>query len=100
MSTENYIPVQQLCAYYQIEMSFIDNLNEYGLIEISTIEASHFIHHDRITDLEKMIRLHHELDINMAGIDSVLHLLKKIDDLQTELLAIRNRLRIYDDDEV
>ena len=45
-----------------------------------------------------MIRLHHELDINMAGIDSVLHLLNKIEGLQTELLAIRNRLRIYEED--
>lgn len=99
MSTENYVPVQQLCTHYNIEMSFINNLQEYGLIEINTIEASLCIHHDRITDLEKMIRLHHELDINMAGIDSVLHLLNKIEGLQTELLAIRNRLRIYEEEE-
>jgi chaperone modulatory protein CbpM len=96
MSTENYVPVQQLCLHYNIEMSFINNLHEHGLIEISTIDASPCLHHDRISDLEKMIRLHHELDINMAGIDSVLHLLEKIEGLQAEIGAMRNRLRIYE----
>ena len=43
MSTENYVPVQQLCAHYQIEMSFINNLDEYGLIEISAIEQLHCV---------------------------------------------------------
>ncbi|MBK8566341.1 MAG: chaperone modulator CbpM [Saprospiraceae bacterium] len=99
MSTENYVPVQQLCLHYNIEMSFINSLHEYGLIEINTIEASHFLHHDKISDLEKMIRLYHELDINLAGIDSVLHLLEKIDGLQTELSALRNRLRVYEGEE-
>ena len=98
MSTENYTSINQLCTHYEIELAFINNLKEYGLIEIKTIEQSLFIHQDKISDLEKMIRLHHELDINFEGIDSVLHLLGKIDDLQTELIAIRNRLRLYENE--
>ncbi|MCF8245898.1 MAG: chaperone modulator CbpM [Saprospiraceae bacterium] len=95
-AAENYIEISQLCLHYEIETSFIDDLCEYGLIEISTIEQARFIHHDRICDLEKILRLQRDLDINMEGIASVLHLLQKIDRLQAELNAVHNKLQIYE----
>ena len=95
-NVDNYIDISILCQHYEIEKSFIDDLSEYGLIEISTIEQAHFIHHERISDLEKILRLQRDLDINMEGIASVLHLLQKIDRLQAELNAVQNRLQIYE----
>ena len=97
MSIENFIPINQLCTHYKVEMSFFTHLNEFGLIEIETIEESLYIHQDKITDVEKMIRLHVELDINFEGIDTVFNLLEKIHDLQAELTATKNRLRLYED---
>ncbi len=95
-NVDNYIEISLVCQQYEIEMSFIDDLSEYGLIEISTIEQAHFIHHDRISDLEKILRLHRDLDINIEGISSVLLLLQKIDRLQAELNAVHNRLQLYE----
>ena len=96
MKEENLIPLQQLCRHYMVEMSFFDRLNEYGLIEIRSIKKSPCIHPDKIHDLEKMIRLHQELDINFEGIDTIFNLLEKIEALQTELMALKNRLRLYE----
>lgn len=96
MSLENLIPLQQLCIHYDVEMSFFTNLNEYGLIEIRTIEESLFVHLDQAGDIEKIIRMHHELEINFEGIDTVLHLLEKIESLQNELSEAKNRLRLYE----
>jgi len=98
MRKESLIPLHQLCAHYTVEMSFFNKLNELGLIEIRTIEQSQYVHQDKINDIEKMIRLHLELDINFEGIDTVLNLLEKIDGLQTELITLKNRLRFYENE--
>lgn len=96
MSKENFISLKKLCTHYKVEISFFQNLSEIGLIEITTIEQSQYIHQDKIHDIEKMIRMYSELDINIEGIDIVFNLLQKIDDLQNELMSIKNRLDLYE----
>ena len=97
MSIENYIALNELCVHYEIEMSFFTSLNEIGLIEITTIESSHCIDREHIHAVEKMIRLHKDLDVNLEGIDTIFNLLDKIDELQADLLETKNRLRLYED---
>ena len=96
MSRENLIPIDQLCTHYHVEMSFFNGLMEFDLIEITTIEQTHYLHADSINELEKIILLHHDLYINLEGIDTVLNMLDKIDVLQTELSVIKNRLGLYE----
>ena len=96
MEAINFIPLVQLCSHYKVETSFFKALNEAGLIEIITIEKVSCLHQDRINDVEKMIRIHHELNINIEGIDVVFNLLRKMDDLQIEINAVRSRLRLYE----
>lgn len=96
MSTENFIPLETLCSHYNVELSFFSNLNEIGLIEIQMVEHTQYIHQDSIYEIEKMIRMHQELDVNLEGIDVVFNLLQKIDSLKNELTAVRNRLRLFE----
>ncbi|WP_291096954.1 MULTISPECIES: chaperone modulator CbpM [unclassified Flavobacterium] len=96
MKIENLIPIATLCTHYKVEMSFFGHLSEMGLIEIKIIEDMPYIRPDAIREIEKMVRMHHELDINLEGIDVVLNLLKKIDILQNELISVKNRLRLYE----
>ena len=95
---KNLIAITTLCSTYEIEFSFIDALHKTGLIQIVIIEQDHFIHQDQIRDLEKMIRLHHELNVNIEGIDVVFNLLEKEKELREELIALKNRLRLYEND--
>lgn len=97
MNLESLIPLQQLCVHYNIEMSFLINLNDFDLIEIRTIEHSQYVHKDYVVHIEKMIRMHHELDINIEGIDTIFNLLKKIETLQEELIITKNKLRVYEE---
>jgi len=96
MEIKDFIPVIQLCSHYKVEISFFNELNEVGLIEITTIEQSLYLHQDEINDVEKMIRIHRELNVNTEGIDVVFNLLQKVDDLQNELNNVQNRLRLYE----
>lgn len=97
MSTETYIPIKTLCTYYKVEISFFQGLNDYGLVEIITIEHAPCIHQNYIKNVDAIVRLHQDLHINFEGIDTVLNLLDKIQDLQEELVAAKNKLQIFED---
>lgn len=97
MEVQEFISINQLCSTYQVEVSFFNELNEVGLIKITTIEEVPYLHQALLSDIEKMIRMHHELAINIEGIDVVCNLLQKVADLQNELIATQNRLRLYED---
>jgi hypothetical protein len=96
MNIENFIPLHTLVSHYKVELSFFSHLSELGLVDVKTVEQIEYIHQDSIYEIEKMIRMHQELDVNIEGIDVVFNLLQKIDTLQKELVAARNRLRLYE----
>lgn len=97
MSKVNYIPIKTLCTHYKVETSFFRDLNDFGLVEITTVEQLPCIEQNQIKDLDSIVRLHHDLHINLEGIDTVLNLLNKIRHLQAELLTTKNKLRIFED---
>ncbi|NVK65119.1 MAG: MerR family transcriptional regulator [Flavobacteriales bacterium] len=97
MSEDKLIPIEQLCVHYEIETSLFYELHDFNIIEILSVEDSIFIHEDKIGVVEKVVRMQKDLNINLEGIDTVLNLLDKINDLQTELNAVKNRLRLYED---
>jgi len=96
MAQDEMIPAEEFCSHHNIEISFIRSLHEYGLFEITTVESSQFIPVERLTELEKMIRMHYELDINLEGIDVIRHLLKQMENMQQELDTMRNRLKLFE----
>lgn len=98
MEKKQLIAARTLCSKYNIEYSFVILLNEFGLLQIEKIEQNIYVHPDQIGVLEKMIRLHEELHLNMEGIDVVFNLLQKEEILRQEIIALRNRLRLYEDD--
>ena len=96
MNKVNLIPANEFCASHDIEISFIDSLQEAGLIEITTIKKTEFIQESQLSELEKIVRLYYELDINLEGIETVIHLLQRINDMQDEITLLKNRLRLYE----
>ena len=98
MKTDNLIRVADFCVHYEVEFSFLNSLEEHGLVEIIHIDNERYVSEERLAGIEKMIRLHHDLDINPEGIQAVLHLLERIDNLQSELNVLRNRLNLHEDE--
>ncbi len=96
MNLENLIPIPELCSHYEVEMSFFLNLNEMGLLEIKTVETTSYIDSDSIFEIEKMIHIHQDLNVNIEGIDVVVNLLQKMENLQNELISVKNTLRLYE----
>lgn len=97
MDTNDLISIQRFCKHYNVPNSFIDKLYEYELIEIIETKNELFIYKTQIRDVEKIIRLHFELDINLEGVDVIYNLLRQIDALKTNIDRLNNRLKIYED---
>ena len=89
MDKELWIPVDDFCLHYQIERSFISDLSESGLIEITTIEETGCIPANQLSSLEKYVRLYYDLQINVEGIEAITHLLDRIKELQHEVRRLR-----------
>jgi chaperone modulatory protein CbpM len=90
------IPATAYCAHYQIDYTFIESLREAGLIELHTVEAQSYVLENQLPDLEQYTRLYNDLDINIAGIEAIAHLLRRMRELQEELTGLRQRLSLYE----
>lgn len=91
MSSQEMIAADTLCECYHIPLTFLQSLQEFGLLQSNIIEEQLFIQAGELQQLEKIIHLHYELDINMEGIEAIFHLLNRMQNLQQELLSLRNR---------
>jgi hypothetical protein len=93
---KHLIAISTICTHYEIEFSFIDALHHNGLVQVEKVDQETFLHPDELGDLEKMIRLHRELNLNIEGIDVVFNLLEKEKALRQELLLLKNKLKRYE----
>jgi DNA-binding transcriptional MerR regulator len=98
MATTNLIPADEVLTHHQLEQTFIHSLQDEGLITVSIVNKKTFIPQDELQKLETMIHLHRDLEINVAGIASISHLLQQMDNLQEQMWLLRNRLRRYEEE--
>jgi chaperone modulatory protein CbpM len=96
MENDQLIAIDIFCTNYKVEYSFVQSLREVGLIDTVIVQETQYLYIPQLQKLEKMIRLHDELDINLEGIEVVNHLLKRVEAMQNEILSLRNRLRLYE----
>lgn len=100
MTEQELIQLEILCTNYDLEISFVRELHGIGLIEIHQREDIEFIPLERLAELEKMVRLHRELNVNPEGIDIIFNLLQKVQNLENDLNSIKNRLRLYENEDI
>jgi chaperone modulatory protein CbpM len=96
MSDDEIISFEMFSSYYNVEQSFLETLELYGLITVSFRENQRFILKEELAELEKFSRMYYDLNINVPGIDALKHMLEKIEQLQKEAENLRARLRIYE----
>ncbi|HLV14280.1 MAG TPA: chaperone modulator CbpM [Xanthomarina sp.] len=96
MDTENLITIQEFCSIYKVPKTFITSLYEFELIEITTKENTPCVRVTQIKEIEKLIRFHYEMDINLEGIHAIANLLNKVETLQNEIKNLHNKLDFYE----
>ena len=82
METRELIPIEILCNQYNIPVAFFNNLQEFELIQIVNKKSGYFIHISQIKQVEKLIRLHFDLEINFKELDAIYNLLNLVETLK------------------
>ena len=93
------IAADDFCTHYNVTYTFLQTLEESGLIELVRVEGRGFIPSDSLPDVERFIRLHYELGINVEGLEAITHLLSRMHRLQNEISLLKNRLRFHENRE-
>ena len=96
MQIANHIAIDEFCSSWNIETSFINSLQETGLIEVVIVNKTACIDVSQLQQLEKCIRFYYELDINLEGIETIMHLLLRMNNMQNEINHLRNKLRLFE----
>jgi len=96
MTKTTFITATDFCTLHHVEYAFVDSLSEAGLVELTLINETRYVPDEQLSKLEKMARLHTELDINLAGIEAISHLLQRVESIQEEMRLLRNRLHRYE----
>lgn len=92
-----HISITEFCKYHYIKKSFIQDLADNQLIELMYIKKQPHIHHEELPKLEKMVRLHQDLNVNLEGIDVIQQLLQKMSELREEITLLRRKLDRFDE---
>ena len=69
MVTEDLVLIDNLCLHYKIELSFIDALDNIGLIKIEIFEQNKFICQDKISERQDQNLLQRLRHFDLKGVD-------------------------------
>lgn len=97
MEKDNLISVNDFCIYHKLEITFIQVLEEKGLIETTTVEEGQYLYPECLDDLERLIRLHQDLSIHLDDLDIVNNLLKSISHLQLQLKEMEKEFAFFNE---
>lgn len=96
MSTEDLIPMESYCQHEELDITFVRALTDRGLIEVVVLEERTYIAPADVVRLERLARMHYELDINLEGLEAISHLLERVERMQREMRGMEERLRLYE----
>jgi len=96
MQTDELIIINEFCIHHNIDPRFIDALKDSGLIEVIRTDEKLYMPENQLPHLEKLVRLHYEMDINLEGIETITYLLSRMAEMQQQIMQLNNRLMIYE----
>jgi len=85
------IRIVDFCISHKIEPTFIEELSEYGLIQVIIEENESYLREEELLPLEQFTCWYYELEMNLQGIEVAHKLLNKIKTLQNEIQFLKSR---------
>ncbi|HCN47940.1 MAG TPA: MerR family transcriptional regulator [Chryseobacterium sp.] len=88
---------EELVKIYNIEITFFDDLVDYGLLNIQIENNIQYLMYEDLPDLEKFANWHYDLEINLPGLEVIYNMLKKLDALNRRNRELMNKLSAISD---
>ncbi len=88
--------ISQYCSVHQVDPAFISSLESEGLITIVFSNEEKFVGEEQLHELETFTRWHHDLGINIEGIDALHNMLQRVRRMQEQMNELRLKLKQYE----
>ena len=104
------IIVREYCQKSHVDPSFIVSLEEDGLIDIREVadnvtfclspfirevDGERYLLESQLRDLERFVRWHEDLSVNIEGIGVIHELMGRLHEMQHELNQLRREVRVF-----
>lgn len=99
MQTELII-VSEYCQKCHIEPTFIEMLEEGGLINVRLENGVYYIPASELPNVERYSRMYYDLSINIEGIDAIHHILDRMEEMKQEITSLRRQLMLYRENDI
>lgn len=89
------LSLEELCETCQITTSFICELVEYGTLEPKGVSIDAWRFDTRhLQRIQRVLRLQHDLEINLAGAALAMDLMDQIDQLKAQVELLEKSLKL------
>ena len=96
MREKEYIALETICLYHEVSDVFVMALFDSSLIDIVEMQQTKYIYQDQLSQLEKFIRWHNELQMDTEAIAVVNDLVERINTMQEEMDVLKKQLSLYE----
>ena len=92
MELTKYISITTFCQYHGVESKLIFTFQELGMVEIVEEDSEYYLEEEKLSQLERIVRIYKDLGLSPEGIEVVIGLLDRIQDLQEENRILKRKL--------
>ncbi len=96
MEKTNYIQVSQFCLKTRMEYAFLEALISRELINFEREANEYYILVDEVGEIERFYRLHHDLGVNVDGLEVLNEMLGRMKTMEEEIKYLRQKLQVYE----
>ncbi len=93
---DKMLKFDEICTIYDIEPSFVREIHDFGLIDFIEEDETLWLPSEMLDDFERILRLNSELGVNLEGIDIIMHLLERIENLENEITELKRQLKFFE----
>lgn len=83
---------EELVKIYNIEITFFDELVEYGLLRVQTENNIRYLMYEDLPAFERFTNWHYDLEINLPGLEVIHEMLQKMADLKQKNRDLLSKL--------
>lgn len=83
---------EELVKIYNVEITFFDELVDYGLLRVETEDNIRYLIYEDLHVFEKFTNWHYDLEINLPGLEVIHDMLSKMKDLKRKNRELMNKL--------
>ncbi|AYM99839.1 chaperone modulator CbpM [Chryseobacterium sp. C-71] len=83
---------EELVKIYNVEITFFDELVDYGLLRVETEDNIRYLIYEDLHVFEKFTNWHYDLEINLPGLEVIHDMLSKMEDLKRKNRELMNKL--------